>query len=133
MRRSLTSIKMIHMIPFCSLLLLVGCSSGTIRGKVIAGDISIAVVVEEDDERLEAPGLAATDIRVVTADRGAPIAKVVSDENGEFSFPAAVPSDRLRVAARVDGYAPADQTFHYMQKSSRLLIILEKTVSSSGE
>jgi len=109
-----------------------GCASYTLKGKVIAGDISYIAVVDANDDRLAGPGLAGVSVTMET-DPGKlnhdQVGDTVSGSNGDFSIPvqklgAGILIYDVGVEARRKGYEGVSQMFRLPPSSRRVLIML---------
>lgn len=110
-----------------------GCAGYTLRGRVIAGDVSYVAVVEASDPRLAAPGLAGAEVDLVSDPdraRRKRIASGVTDGAGEFSLPVAETGAGflnydVALSVRREGYATAQNVFLLPSGSKRVLVILK--------
>ena len=72
-------------------MLQIGCSGSTrINGRVVSGPVGLAVVVDPSDDRLSEPGIPGVEVALLReaagSSSGAMIARVVSDDEGNFTF-----------------------------------------------
>ncbi len=109
-----------------------GCSGYTMKGKVVAGDISYAAIVDADDPRLEGPGIASAMISLETdPDKLSrePVGDAVSDTAGNFSISVRRPGAGILIydvgmQVRRKGYEGVSQTFRLPPQGKRILITL---------
>lgn len=119
---------------FCLLavgLLIAGCSSVTVRGRVIEGPVNIIVVVPEGDDRLSDPdslGLEGIDVSVDVPGLDSP-KRTTTDNEGRFSFKIggkAKTGRGIAVGARGEGWLPEETTTPFPPMDHRLLIVLQR-------
>ena len=124
-------------IPTCVLLLVAalllgGCASYKLRGKVIEGTTPGVFVVDQDNERLQTSGVPGA-VVALTLDPGRLNAKRVgsdiSDMNGTFAVPvgefgAGVLEYNVRLDARLEDHEPASETLMLPGGDKRVLIVL---------
>jgi len=114
-------------------LLLGACSSYTLRGKVIEGDVSYVAVVDREDARLEGDGVAGA---VVTLQSDPDklsremVGEAVTDGEGNFSIPirkvgAGFLIYDVGLEARAKGYTGASHVFRLPPGGRRVLVMLE--------
>ncbi|MDX9912215.1 MAG: hypothetical protein RBS39_10325 [Phycisphaerales bacterium] len=99
----------------------------TLHGRAIEGTASIAVLVSDEDQRLELDGIGPT--RIELRYKGAMIAKAESAADGLFKLvynPDSVPSDPVEIVARRDGYAPARTTVFPPKPGQAALVQLKR-------
>lgn len=126
----------LRLIAFASLgaaTVLAACSPYTVTGRVVRGDSSYMLLVEEGDPRLDEPGLPGVQMKL-TVDPGKIERKVVAQEvsgpSGEVSLPvdelgAGLLDFTVGVIARKPGFSPAEGTFMLPKGGrTRLLIIM---------
>jgi len=112
-----------------------GCSSPSIKGRVVAGEGSYIIVVTSSDPRLSGPGVegvAGASVAVVMDPsrlNRKVIASGVSGPNGEFELPidefgAGFLEIDVAVTARKKDHSPAESYFRLPGSSRRLLIVL---------
>lgn len=110
-----------------------GCSSYKFEGRVIAGDVSYATIVSEDDPQLMAgEGVGGTRVRVVTdPDRlnRKEVGSGVTSADGSFSleldaFGAGVLEYDIGVEASRPGFAGIEEFFRMPRKGEKVLIVL---------
>lgn len=110
-----------------------GCSAYTLRGRVIAGDISYVMVLPADDPRFEeGAGVAGVRVRLQNnPDRlnRKVIGETVSDSSGEFSVPVSEVgvgflTFDVGLGARRKGYESVVHFFRLPPSSQRVLIML---------
>jgi len=109
------------------------CSPYTITGRVVRGEASYMMLVEEGDPRLEEPGIADVQMKL-TIEPGKIERKVVAQELSGPEGEVALPVDEIGagllnmmagVAARKKGFAPAEGTFFLPRDDkTRLLIVM---------
>lgn len=113
-------------------LLIGGCSSYQLRGKVVEGPVSSVQVLEKDDERFRQPGLAGAQV-AVTVDPGrlnrTSFGPAAADEDGRFALPvdktgAGLLEYDAQVIGQLQGYQAAEQTLRLPSQSKRVLITL---------
>lgn len=116
-------------------LLLTACSPYALKGKVIAGDVSYAALVDASDERLtEGPGVPGIEVELWTDPEKLNrkrVASSMSDGAGEFSLTvdevgAGFLNYDCSIITRGKGFAPVSQAFKLPPSSQRLLIIVNK-------
>ncbi len=112
-----------------------GCSSPTIKGRVVAGEGSYIIVVPPGDERLSGPtvtGVPGASVSVIM-DPGRlnrkVIASGVSDANGDIDLPidefgAGFLEIDVAVTARKKDHDPAEGYFRLPGSSRRVLIVM---------
>ena len=112
-------------------LVLAGCHSYEMHGKVIAGADSAVLVVDRDDPRLDQPGIPGVVVRVtIDPDRGrGQTTSGISDMDGRFTVPVDVFAGgaldyESRVLARLAEHEPAMVTFRLPRSRQRVLIML---------
>jgi hypothetical protein len=117
-------------------LLATGCTSYSLQGKVIAGDISYIAVVDASDERFNGPGLVGASLSLET-DPGKlkreHVGDAVSSSDGWFSIRVNRPGAGLLiydVGIRVqrNGYEGVQQIFRLPSSGKRVLVILRPGV-----
>lgn len=109
------------------------CSPYTVTGRVVRGDSSYMMLVDEGDPRLDEPGIPGVQLKL-TVDPGKVQRKVVAQEmsgtGGEVSLPvdelgAGLLDFSVGVMARKAGFSPAEGFFQLPKGGSkRLLIVL---------
>lgn len=114
------------------LLMAGGCSTYAVRGKVIEGAAPAVVVVDQDDPRLERPGVTgAIVLLTLEPDRlnAREVGADVSDVEGDYTIPvdefgAGTLLYDTRVTARLQGYKPTVGDFSLPSRGKRVLVIL---------
>ena len=111
-------------------LTLVGCasSSSTISGKVIAGEVDIAMPVSAMDTRLERDGLAGASVSLGTsAHSPTPLTQTQSGPDGRFSItlPAQQMGERMGLRVELPGYVSLRSMATMPSSDEQLLVILE--------
>lgn len=118
-----------------------GCSPYSLKGKVIAGDISYIAIVEADDPRLADPGLAGARLRLET-DPGRisrdVVGEAVSGAGGAFTMPFSKAGARVLMydvgmTVRREGYSPATIQFKLPPSNKRMLVILTPGPDRMGD
>lgn len=113
--------------------LVVGCSSYKFEGRVIAGEVSYATIVSEDDPQLvEGQGIGGTRVRVMTdPDRlnRKEVGSGVTSPDGSFSleldvFGAGVLEWDIGVDASRPGFAGIEEFFRMPRRGEKVLIVL---------
>ena len=111
---------------------LIGCDTYRLRGKVVEGGTSGVFVVEQDDPRLERPGLGGAVVKL-TLEPGRLSAKHLSpdssDLEGDFAiavheFGAGVLEYPVRLTAQMRGHRSASQRFMLPGSKKRVLVVL---------
>jgi hypothetical protein len=129
------------LVPAAFVLLATGCTSYSLQGKVIAGDISYVAVVDASDERLSGPGLVGASLALET-DPGKlkreHVGDAVSSSDGSFSIRVNRPGAGLLiydVGIRVqrNGYEGVQQIFRLPSSGKRVLVILRPGVDQLKE
>jgi len=109
-----------------------GCSSYSLKGKVIEGDISYVAIVGQDDPRLQQEGIGSVSLRLETdpdkisretAGEG------LSQADGSFSVPfnqmgGGVLLYDVGLSARKPGYETVEHAFRLPPKNRRILVIM---------
>lgn len=110
-----------------------GCAfQSSIKGKVIAGNLSFVCVVDQKDERLLSPGV--PDVAVesrgdVGRASGSLLAESKSDANGDFvmTFREQAPLlKNVQFSGAAEGFLPASESMMIPASDRRVLIILKK-------
>ena len=117
------------------------CSPYMLRGHVIEGESSYALLVEPSDPRLQAEGVAGVSVRL-TMDPGKLNRDVVADNvsgpEGEFELPvdragAGLITMDMSILARKAGYTSSEAFFKLPGSGSRfLLIVVAKGADAPG-
>lgn len=103
---------------------LVGCGN-TLRGRVVEGPSSTAVIVNIDDDRMSDPGIAGISIELLDED-GVRLGRTISNEDGAFQVTIDDQySGRFRVRCRTDEYANVSSTVFVPAGQKRLLVLLK--------
>lgn len=131
-----TALKLAALIPLAAL---AACSPYKLQGRVVAGDVSYAAIVDASDPRLNegvgVPGIEValwTDPEKLNRKR---VAAAMSEGDGSFGLTvdevgAGFLNYDCAVIAQGKGMAPVNQSFRLPPSSQRLLIIVRK---GSGE
>lgn len=122
-------------------LALTGCNSYTLQGRVVAGDISYAAVVDADDPRLAEPGISGASIRLETDPSRISrevVGETVSGADGSFSIPfrkvgGGVLMYDVGITVRRNGYQPATLQFKLPPGARRLLVIMTPGPDRMGD
>ncbi len=118
-----------------------GCSSYSLKGKVIEGDISYVAIVGQDDPRLEEDGVGGVVLRLETdPDRinRETVGEGLSQPDGSFSVPfnqlgGGVLLYDVGLRARKPGYETVEHSFRLPPKNRRVLVIMRPGKSASEE
>ena len=109
-----------------------GCTGGAtmVKGKVIRGDLSFILAVDEADPRLSTAGLPDAKVAIYRGveQGGSLIAEEETNEKGDFSIPVKDSKTLLRQAgfsASKEGFAPASSTMSIPPVSQRVLVIMK--------
>ena len=113
-------------------LVLGGCGSYELKGRVVRGDVSWAGVVDKDDPRLQEAGVAGVQISLVTDPMKINRERVsgsLSDNAGDFALPVDEPGAGFLIYdvgayASKPGYLDAEGFFRLPSKDKRLLIVM---------
>lgn len=114
--------------------LAVGCSPVTVKGKVIAGNLSVITAVATTDSRLEGEGVGGATISAVQEARSTVTLTAVSDEEGVFAIPLKGDSalgQAMSFQVEAEGYLPARVTMPTPTPNESLLVVLKPIRSSS--
>ncbi len=109
-----------------------GCSPYALQGRVVSGDVSIAMIVDADDPRLDGDGVPSVSLRLESDPgqlRGKVIGTAVSGADGEIAIPvgevgAGFLEYDVGVVARRPGYLTARGFFRLPPDRRRLLVIM---------
>ncbi len=118
-------------------LLLGGCHSESIRGRVVQGQAGVIAAVSDDDSRKDQPGVAGAQIEIRTKDANAAsrlVGKATTDASGEFSLPISesiMRRDRLQLSARNEGYLPLRSDF-YLSDREKLVLVVMKNIGAAS-
>ena len=118
----------------------VGCAGATrIDGRVVAGSVGLAVVVDPGDERLSEPGIPGVEVALLretnTTSGGAMITKAVSDEEGNFRFTLARgqhPAGAVIVRTRGEGVFTS-RSRSYLPRGTQQLLCTVMTEPDRGD
>lgn len=118
------------------LVLLAGCGSPRLHGRVVEGPIGVVAVVESDDNRLDGPGVANVELelRATNATRSKSLAEGRSGADGGFALPVTAGesvSDQLRLTAKADGYITTQGVTFIPGEGRELLVVLKRSDGQS--
>ena len=105
-----------------SLPTLAACTSTTVKGRVVVGDLSQIIRVPETDDRLDADGI---DEIVVEVSQGGILGDNTTDNNGDFSISIpdqSLQSGRIRVRAEGETIFRVDKLVDLPRPGEALLI-----------
>jgi hypothetical protein len=111
-------------------------SSRAVSGKVLPGEAGVATVVQENDPRLEEPGLAGVELRVTDSNSGmGSIASTTTKADGSFSFKISEHAmmRRLEVHATSDRTIPFRGTTLLPMDGRKLLLFVEPVRSAQPQ
>lgn len=111
-----------------------GCGSMTVAGRVTPGPASVAVVVPENDARLESSGVGGAKVRVID-EGGVEVGKAVADANGRFRISMnarSAPAGPTTVEATAPGYVTAKSPIYLPRDERKVLVTLEPLGSGGG-
>jgi hypothetical protein len=126
---------------FVVALALPGCNSYTLEGRVVAGDISYAAVVDGDDPRLADQGISGASIRLETDPNRLSrevVGETVTSSDGSFRIPfkkvgGGVLMYDVGITVRRDGYQPATLQFRLPPGAKRLLVMMAPGPDRMGD
>lgn len=121
--------------------LLTACSTPALNAKVIRGHVSFVAVVENDDPRLEQPGLPGVTIQLHSNPESLgrkPLGSTLTDDTGRAALNVDLPAAGLaryeiELIARKQGYAHARGTFIMPGSAKTILVFLNPGVDTYRE
>jgi len=114
------------------LLLVAGCGRA-LKGRVIDGPSSVALIVAIGDDRLTQPGVVGVPIKLYSDD-GIVIGETISGEDGEFKLSVDNQySGKFRVRADTDQHLDVNSIVYMPGDEKRLLVILERVVQNDED
>ncbi len=122
-------------VSLCLTVLLTACAPVAVKGRVIAGELSVITAVPMGEARLSQPGVPG--IRVIATQKinNNRTISAVSDKNGDFRIPLkgdAGLAQNLTFSIEGEGYLPVRVDMPTPTPQQRLLVVL-KPLRSSGE
>lgn len=131
----MTHARTAALVSLCLTFLLTACAPVSVKGRVIAGQLSVITAVPTGDSRLAEPGVPG--IRVIATQKinNNRTISAVSDKNGDFRIPLkgdAGLAQNLTFSVEGEGYLPVRVDMPTPTPQQRLLIVL-KPMRSSGE
>ncbi|MCA9274026.1 MAG: hypothetical protein KDA31_13395 [Phycisphaerales bacterium] len=130
----MTSSRIAVFFSLCLSALLVGCSPISVKGRVIAGQLSVITAVPTGDARLAQEGIPDVRILAVQQINNNRTTPAVSGKHGDFSIPLkgdAGLAKNLTFSVEADGYLPVRVEMPTPTPQQRLLIVLKPLRSSS--
>lgn len=114
-----------------------GCeTSRTVSGKVLPGPTGVATVVQENDPRLEEPGVGGVDVRISDGATGlGSVAQTTTAPDGAFSLrvPERAMTRRLEVLAEGEDIVRFRGSSFLPMDGRRLLIFVERRGAAERE
>lgn len=129
---------MIHARTACLILCLAalvgGCAPVTVKGRVIAGQLSVITSVPTGDARLSGPGIEGVRVVATQKIKNNRTIAAVTDGKGDFRIPLegdAGLAQNLSFTVEAEGYLPARVDMPTPTPQQRLLVVLKPLQRSS--
>lgn len=131
----MTHARTAALISLCMTFVLTACAPVSVKGRVIAGQLSVITSVPKGDSRLEQPGVPGIRVIAIQKINNNRTISVVSGKNGDFRIPLkgdAGLAQNLTFSIEGEGYLPVRVDMPTPTPQQRLLVVL-KPMRSSGE
>ncbi len=130
----MTNARIAAFLTLCLSTFLVACAPVSVKGRVIAGQLSVITAVPTGDARLAQEGIEGVRIVAVQQINNNRATPAVSDKNGDFKIPLkgdAGLAQNLTFSVEAEGYLPARVEMPTPTPQQRLLVVLKPLRSSS--
>lgn len=113
-----------------SALVLGGCKSSSLSGKVIAGEASVVTIIGNDEDRMKGDGLEGVDVEVRLGQGRSLLGKATSGPDGSWSIGVPDPKmvrDKLSVMAKGEGVLPSRGEVYFPGDGRSVLVVMKRS------
>ncbi len=113
-----------------SALVLGGCKSSSLSGKVIAGEASVVTIIGNDEDRMKGEGLEGVDVEVRLGQGRSLLGKATSGPDGSWSIGVPDPKmvrDKLSVMAKGEGVLPSRGEVYFPGDGRSVLVVMKRS------
>ena len=113
-----------------SALVLGGCKSSSLSGKVIAGEASVVTIIGNDEDRMKGEGLEGVDVEVRLGQGRSLLGKATSGPDGSWSIGVPDPKmvrDKLSVMAKGEGVLPSRGEVYFPGDGRPVLVVMKRS------
>ncbi len=121
-------------VTLCLSVFLTACAPVAVKGRVIAGQLSVIAAVQTGDPRLAEPGVPGMRVIATQKINNNRTISAVTDKNGDFRIPLkgdAGLAQNLTFSIEGEGYLPVQVEMPTPTPQQRLLVVLKPLRSSS--
>ena len=121
-------------------LLMVGCATSSIEGRVLPGAAPVVTLVDNNDSRLSTPGIPGVEVEIRSIDRAGDshvIGTVTTDEQGAFTLPLSdekrkLVKNSMVLTARRNGIPAVKENILLPGQDRKLLVLMPQIGKPAG-